>query len=62
MDRLEFAANYDAVPAKRGRPKGSKKKKWREIEAIQDRQRLAKELSDMDLGHEYNIDDLDLDF
>ena len=62
MDRLEFAANYDAVPAKRGRPKGSKKKKWREIEAIQDRQRLAKELDELDLGHEYNIDDLDLDF
>lgn len=62
MDRLEFAASYDAVPAKRGRPKGSKKKKWRQIETIQDRQRLAKELSDMDLGHEYSIDDLDLDF
>lgn len=62
MDRLEFAANYDAVPAKRGRPKGSKKKKWREIEAIQDRQRLAKELDELDLGHQHNIDDLDLDF
>ena len=38
------------------------KRKWREIEAIQDRQRLAKELTDLDLGHEYNIDDIDLDF
>lgn len=61
MDRLEFATNYDQ-PAKRGRPKGSKKKKWREIELIQDRQRLAKELSDLDNGHEYNIDELELDF
>ncbi|NRA54246.1 MAG: DUF3545 family protein [Gammaproteobacteria bacterium] len=61
MDRLEFSANYDQ-PAKRGRPKGSKKKKWREIELIQDRQRLAKELSDLDNGHEYCVDELDLDF
>jgi len=61
MDRLEFSANYDQ-PAKRGRPKGSKKKKWREIELIQDRQRLAKELSDLDNGHEYNVEELELDF
>jgi len=62
MDRLEFAANYDTTPAKRGRPKGSKKRKWRQIEIIQDRQRVAKELTDMDFGHEYSIDEIELDF
>jgi len=36
--------------------------KWREIELIQDRQRLARELSDLDYGHEYSADELDLDF
>lgn len=62
MDRLEFAANYDTTPAKRGRPKGSKKRKWRQIEVIRDKQRVAKELTEMDLGHEYSIDELELDF
>ncbi|NRA69617.1 MAG: DUF3545 family protein [Gammaproteobacteria bacterium] len=62
MDRLEFAANYDQQPAKRGRPKGSKKQKWRQIELIQDRQRLARELTNMDDGHEYTVNELDLDF
>ena len=61
MDRLEFAANYD-TPVKRGRPKGSKKKKWRQIEALQERHRLAKELTELDGSHEYNVDELDLDF
>ena len=62
MDRLEFSANYDQQPAKRGRPKGSKKKKWRQIELIQDRQRIARELTELDYGHEYTADELDLDF
>jgi len=62
MDRLEFAANYDATPAKRGRPKGSKKRKWRQIEIIQDKQRVARELNDMDLGHDYSINEIELDF
>lgn len=62
MDRLEFAANYGNAPAKRGRPKGSKKRKWRQIEIIQDRQRIARELTELDMGHEYNIDELELDF
>ncbi|NRA59900.1 MAG: DUF3545 family protein [Psychrobium sp.] len=61
MDRLEFAANYD-TPAKRGRPKGSKKKKWRQIEALQERHRLAKELTELDGSHEYSVDELELDF
>ncbi|KLN67059.1 MULTISPECIES: DUF3545 family protein [Vibrio] len=41
----------------KGRAARSKpvKRKWREIEAIKDRQRLQKELMDMDIG----FDDLD---
>ncbi|AIW14944.1 DUF3545 family protein [Vibrio europaeus] len=41
----------------KGRTARSKpvKRKWREIEAIKDRQRLQKELMDMDIG----FDDLD---
>ena len=34
------------------------KRKWREIEAIKDRQRLQRELKDMDIGFD-DIDNLD---
>ncbi len=36
------------------------KRKWREIEAIKDRQRLRKELMDMDICLDYNLKDIDL--
>lgn len=36
------------------------KRKWREIEAIKDRQRLQKELMDMDVCIDYSIEDIDL--
>ena len=36
----------------------NKKRKWREIEAIQDRYRLQKELEDMDLSLEAELDNL----
>ena len=37
------------------------KRKWREIEAIKDRQRLKRELKDMDIGFD-NFDQLDFDY
>ncbi|WP_428772968.1 DUF3545 family protein [Vibrio sp.] len=42
----------------RGRSVRSKpvKRKWREIEAIKDRQRLQKELMEMDIGFEDTAD------
>ena len=36
----------------------NKKRKWREIEAIQDRYRLQKELEDMDLSLEAELENL----
>lgn len=36
------------------------KRKWREIEAIKDRQRLQKELMDMDVCNDYSLDEIDL--
>ena len=36
----------------------SKKRKWREIEAIHDRYRLQKELSDMDVSLELELEQL----
>lgn len=43
-------------PKKRASQK-SKKRKWREIEALKDKQRLRKELQELD----YFVDNLDLD-
>ncbi|GAA5647182.1 MULTISPECIES: DUF3545 family protein [Vibrio] len=43
--------------ARAGRAKPVKRK-WREIEAIKDRQRLQKEL--MDMGFEADLEDIDL--
>jgi hypothetical protein len=37
----------------------SKKRKWREIEAIQDQYRLRKELADMDVLLDYELSELD---
>jgi len=34
----------------------SKKRKWREIEAIKDRFRLEKELAEFDMGFEYELE------
>ncbi len=36
------------------------KRKWREIEAIKDRQRLQRELMDLDACQSYDLDDIDL--
>ncbi|EGN74739.1 DUF3545 domain-containing protein [Aliidiomarina shirensis] len=35
------------------------KRKWREIEAIQERQRLEKELTDIDYCYDLETDDLE---
>lgn len=34
----------------------SKKRKWREIEAIKDRFRLERELAEFDMGFDYELD------
>ncbi|MBF7071989.1 DUF3545 family protein [Glaciecola sp. MH2013] len=36
----------------------SKKRKWREIEAIHEQYRLQRELSDMDVNLEYELDEM----
>jgi len=40
-------------PVRRSRSK-PEKRKWREIEALKDRQRLRKELEDIDIFREYS--------
>ncbi|MFH0256061.1 DUF3545 family protein [Vibrio rumoiensis] len=36
------------------------KRKWREIEAIQDRRQLQKELKELDYFGEYKLEDIDI--
>ncbi|MBA5762279.1 DUF3545 family protein [Vibrio sp. 404] len=60
MDGLNFDDMIE-MNFSRGRSTRTKpvKRKWREIEAINDRRRLEKELRDMDIGLD-SLDDLEL--
>ena len=56
MDKSELMSMLD-IESRPAKTK-NKKRKWREIEAIQDRYRLQKELEDMDLSLEAELDNL----
>lgn len=59
MDRLDYGGALDEVVERPTRSKSSnKKRKWREIEAIKDKQRLLKELQEMDDTFEFDVDTL----
>ncbi len=59
MEGLNFDEIMDTeFPRLRSTRSKPVKRKWREIEAIKDRQRLQKELMDMDIGFE-DIDKLE---
>ena len=55
MDKSDLFAMLDieASPAKTK----SKKRKWREIEAIKDRYQLEKELADIDMSFDLALED-----
>ncbi|AYA65382.1 DUF3545 family protein [Alteromonas sp. RKMC-009] len=57
MDKSDLFAmlNIEETPAKTK----SKKRKWREIEALQDRFKLEKELADIDYGFEYELESME---
>ncbi|EKE74894.1 DUF3545 family protein [Gallaecimonas xiamenensis] len=40
--------------------RGSKKRRWREIESLKERYRLKRELEDIDWNSEYSLDRLDI--
>jgi len=59
MNRLDYGSPLDSIVEKPSRSKGAnKKRKWREIEALQDKQRLLKELKDIDSTFECELDNL----
>ncbi|MBD1558902.1 DUF3545 family protein [Vibrio sp. S9_S30] len=52
-----MAMNDQQTRSTRSKPA---KRKWREIEAIKDKQRLQRELMEMDVCNDYYLDDIDL--
>lgn len=58
MDKSELLSLLD-IESRPAKTK-SKKRKWREIEAIQDRFKLRQELADMDIGLDYELDKLEV--
>lgn len=60
MDSFAFDEIYEPERSPRSGRTKQVKRKWREIEAVKERQRLRKELEEIDiLGH---FDHLDFDF
>ncbi|GGZ19434.1 MULTISPECIES: DUF3545 family protein [Shewanella] len=59
MDRLDYGSALDEVVERPSRSRSSsKKRKWREIEALKDKHRLLKELQEIDSSFNYDIDSL----
>lgn len=59
MDRLGYGSALEEVSETSSRSRGSsKKRKWREIEALKEKHRLLKELRDIDSSFEDDLDSL----
>ncbi|WP_087022087.1 DUF3545 family protein [Thaumasiovibrio subtropicus] len=60
MDSFAFD-NYETVERpQRGTRSKPQKRKWREIEALKDKQRLRKELMEIDQLGDFSLDDVDI--
>lgn len=56
MERLNEGLSQVAERSTKTR---GKKRKWREIESIKDKFRLKKELEELDMAHDYALEELD---
>ncbi|PKF51922.1 DUF3545 family protein [Enterovibrio nigricans] len=59
MDSFAFEDIFDQDRTQRGGRNKQVKRKWREIEALKDRQRLRKELQDIDMTGDFTDSDFD---
>ncbi|MBV7299978.1 DUF3545 family protein [Enterovibrio paralichthyis] len=59
MDSFAFDDFFDQERPQRGGRTKQAKRKWREIEALKDKQRLRKELQDIDMLGDFNDSDFD---
>ena len=57
--QLDDIFNLDTISTTKSRTKPVKRK-WREIEAINDRRNLLKELRELDVCTDYNLEDIKL--
>ncbi len=57
--QLDDIFNLDTIPKTKSRAKPVKRK-WREIEEMNDRRNLLKELRDLDVCTDYDLDDIKL--
>ncbi|MCG9695974.1 DUF3545 family protein [Shewanella sp. Isolate11] len=61
MNRLDYGSALEDTVVERPNTRSrssNKKRKWREIEAIQEKQRLLKELQDIDCNFDGDFDSL----
>jgi hypothetical protein len=59
MERFDYGGALDEVIERPSRSKStSKKRRWREIEAIKDKHRLLKELQDIDDSFDFDVNTL----
>ncbi|GAA05571.1 MULTISPECIES: DUF3545 family protein [Photobacterium] len=59
MDSFAFDDMFATDTVSRRTRAKPEKRKWREIEALKDRQRLRRELQDMDMCGSYDADEFD---
>ncbi|MFD2179911.1 DUF3545 family protein [Veronia pacifica] len=60
MESFAFNETIEVEKPQRGGRSKQAKRKWREIEALKDRQRLRKELEDIDMLGDFTDSDFDL--
>ncbi|MCL1074024.1 DUF3545 family protein [Shewanella dokdonensis] len=58
MDQLDYGSALDQVEERPGRSRNSKKRKWREIEALKEKHRLMRELKEIDSSFDADLDTL----
>ncbi|NUY57141.1 MULTISPECIES: DUF3545 family protein [Salinivibrio] len=59
MENIAFNDMFEQDPPRRNGRAKPVKRKWREIEALKDKQRLKKELEDIDIFGDFSQLDLD---
>lgn len=59
MERIAFDDLYEQDQPQRGGRAKPTKRKWREIEALKDRQRLRKELQEIDMLGDFSNSEFD---
>ncbi|MDF0532905.1 DUF3545 family protein [Shewanella yunxiaonensis] len=58
MDQLDYGSALDLVEERPSRSRNSKKRKWREIEALKEKHRLMRELKEIDSSFDADLETL----